>query len=75
MISIFIPTKNEQQDLPGCLQSVRWSDDIHVYDSGSTDRTADVAKAAGARFTVSPYVRGNGIFGGNEAEHKNKEQH
>ncbi len=71
MISIFIPTKNEQQDLPGCLQSVRWSDDIHVYDSGSTDRTADVAKAAGARFTVSPYVRGNGIFGGNEAEHKN----
>lgn len=71
MISIFIPTKNEQQDLPGCLQSVSWSDDIHVYDSGSTDITRRVAEAAGAHFTVSPYIQGSGIFGGNEAEHKN----
>lgn len=48
MISVLILTRNEQQDLSGCLQSVKWSDDIHVFDSFSTDRTVDVAKEAGA---------------------------
>jgi glycosyltransferase involved in cell wall biosynthesis len=48
MISILILTRNEQQDLPGCLASVSWSDDIHVFDSQSTDSTVDIAKAAGA---------------------------
>jgi glycosyltransferase involved in cell wall biosynthesis len=28
---------------------VRWSDDVHVYDSFSTDRTLEIARAAGAR--------------------------
>jgi hypothetical protein len=51
MISILILTKNEEQDLPGCLESVRWSDDIHVYDSYSTDGTVEIAKAAGAKVT------------------------
>lgn len=50
-ISVLILTKNEQQDLPGCLESVAWSDDIHVYDSFSTDRTVDIAKAFGATVT------------------------
>ena len=71
MISILIPTKNEQQDLPGCLQSVGWSDDIHVYDSGSTDNTRQVAQAAGAHVVVSLSGQGSAIFGGNEGEHKN----
>jgi glycosyltransferase involved in cell wall biosynthesis len=48
MISVLILTKNEQQDLPGCLESVAWSDDIHVFDSYSTDETVEIAKAAGA---------------------------
>lgn len=51
MISILILTKNEQQDLPGCLESVSWSDDIHVYDSFSTDRTIEIAEAFGAKIT------------------------
>ena len=50
-VSVLILTKNEQQDLPGCLESVAWSDDIHVYDSFSTDRTVDIAKAFGATVT------------------------
>ena len=48
MISVLILTRNEQQDLPGCLASVSWSDDIHVFDSQSTDTTIEIAKAAGA---------------------------
>jgi glycosyltransferase involved in cell wall biosynthesis len=71
MISVLILTKNEQQDLPGCLQSVRWSDDVCVYDSGSTDATARVAARARARFIERPVSLGQGVFGGNEAEHKN----
>jgi glycosyltransferase involved in cell wall biosynthesis len=49
MISILILTRNEQQDLPGCLASVSWSDDVHVFDSQSTDSTVNIAKAAGAQ--------------------------
>jgi len=52
VISILILTKNEEQDLPGCLESVQWSDDIHVYDSLSDDKTTDIAESFGA--TVTP---------------------
>ena len=48
MISVLILTRNEQNDLPTCLSSVSWSDDIHVFDSHSTDNTVEIAKAAGA---------------------------
>jgi glycosyltransferase involved in cell wall biosynthesis len=48
MISVLILTRNEQQDLPRCLQSVAWSDDVHVFDSFSTDRTLEIARAHGA---------------------------
>lgn len=50
-VSILILTKNEEKDLPGCLQTVSWSDDIHVYDSFSEDSTAVVARAFGAKVT------------------------
>lgn len=49
MISVLILTRNEQQDLPGCLASVAWADDIHVLDSFSTDDTVEIAKAARAQ--------------------------
>jgi glycosyltransferase involved in cell wall biosynthesis len=48
-ISVLILTKNEERDLPGALASVAWSDDVHVFDSQSTDRTAEIARAAGAQ--------------------------
>jgi glycosyltransferase involved in cell wall biosynthesis len=70
MISVLILTKNEEQDLPGCLESVAWSDDIHVYDSGSTDDTGAIASRAGAHFFAKKLSRDES-FGGNEAEHKN----
>lgn len=49
MISIIILTLNEQQDLPGCLDSLEWADDIHVVDSGSTDKTLDIANDINAK--------------------------
>lgn len=51
MISVLILTKNEEQDLPGCLASVSWCDDIHVYDSFSTDATTTIATDFGAMVT------------------------
>jgi glycosyltransferase involved in cell wall biosynthesis len=49
MISVLILTLNEEANLPACLESVKWSDDIVVFDSFSTDRTVEIAEAAGAR--------------------------
>ena len=54
-VSILILTKNEEIDLPGCLESVRWSDDIHVYDSLSSDKTIEIARAAGASVTLRAF--------------------
>jgi len=48
-------TKNEQQDLPGCLASVSWCNDIHVFDSMSTDETVAIAERAGATITPRPF--------------------
>ncbi|HMH12787.1 MAG TPA: glycosyltransferase family 2 protein [Edaphobacter sp.] len=48
MISVLILTRNEERDLPAALASVSWSDDIHVFDSFSTDNTIAIAHAAGA---------------------------
>jgi glycosyltransferase involved in cell wall biosynthesis len=49
MISVLILTLNEEANLPACLEAVRWSDDVVVFDSGSTDRTAAIARDFGAR--------------------------
>jgi glycosyltransferase involved in cell wall biosynthesis len=49
VISVLVLTKNEEQDLPGCLASVSWSDDVHVFDSFSTDATVSIAEGLGAR--------------------------
>lgn len=55
MISVLILTYNEEQDLPACLASVAWSDDVHVFDSGSTDRTTAIAQAHGSHVAVRKF--------------------
>ena len=70
-ISILVYTKNEQLDILGCLQSVAWSDDIHVLDSGSTDATVAIAKNFGANVIERTYGDNKLAFGGDEASHRN----
>ncbi|HEU4684710.1 MAG TPA: glycosyltransferase family 2 protein [Nitrospira sp.] len=48
-LSVLILTLNEEANLPNCLASLAWCDDIVVLDSYSTDRTVQIATAAGAR--------------------------
>lgn len=55
MISVVILTLDEAANLPRCLASVAWSDDILVVDSGSTDGTQDIARAAGARVLLRAF--------------------
>lgn len=55
MISVLILTFNEEQDLPACLASVAWSDDVHVFDSFSTDGTVEIARVAGVHLHQRPF--------------------
>ncbi|MEW6056836.1 MAG: glycosyltransferase family 2 protein [Bdellovibrionota bacterium] len=48
-ISATVIVLNEEQDLPRCLESLGFADEIIVVDSGSTDRTAEIAQRMGAR--------------------------
>ena len=43
-LSAVVITKNEEANIAACLQSVSWADEIVVLDSGSTDRTVEIAK-------------------------------
>ena len=50
LISVCLIVKDEEQMLASCLESVAdIADEIVVYDTGSTDRTVEIARAAGAR--------------------------
>ena len=48
-VSIIILAQNEASDLPKLLDSIRWCDDVHLVDSGSTDATMEIARAGGAQ--------------------------
>src|SRR5256885_12359811 len=54
-LSIALVTLNEEANLPRTLASVRWADEILVVDSGSTDRTCEIAKEYGARVISEPW--------------------
>ncbi|QOJ00199.1 MAG: glycosyltransferase family 2 protein [Phycisphaeraceae bacterium] len=50
-----ILTLDEEANLPGCLDSCAWCDDVHVLDSGSRDRTAAIARERGVGLHVHPF--------------------
>lgn len=54
-VSIFIQTLNEEDNLPSCLDSVSWCDDIVVLDSLSTDTTKQICEDRGCRFFERAY--------------------
>ena len=55
-IAVMIPTKNEEINLPHALASVKdWATEVFVLDSGSTDRTEEIAREHGARFHFHPW--------------------
>ena len=51
-ISAVIITKNEEANIEACLESVSWADEIVVLDSGSTDKTVEIAE----KFTSKVFI-------------------
>jgi len=50
LLSVCLIVKDEESMLPSCLESVAdLADEIVVYDTGSVDRTVELAREAGAR--------------------------
>jgi len=49
MISVSIIGHNEEKNIERCLESVKWADEIIVVDSGSTDKTVEIAVRFGAK--------------------------
>jgi len=48
-LAVIVITKNEEQNIDACLESVRWADEIIVVDGGSSDRTVELARSKGAK--------------------------
>lgn len=60
-LSVVMIAKNAADLLPDCLASVAWADEIVLLDSGSTDDTINVARAAGVKVHVNTDWQGYGI--------------
>lgn len=48
-ISAVIICKNEEANIERCLKSLSWVDEVIVYDSGSSDKTVNIAQKMGAK--------------------------
>lgn len=54
-LSCVVITRNEEANIQDCLTSVNWATERIVVDAESSDRTADLARAEGARVFVRPW--------------------
>ncbi|MBZ0203321.1 MAG: glycosyltransferase family 2 protein [Ignavibacteria bacterium] len=59
MISSIVITYNEESNIKECLETLKWTDEIIVIDSGSTDATVNIAK----EFTDKVFVIDNIPYG------------
>ncbi|MGF1520708.1 MAG: glycosyltransferase family 2 protein [Leptolyngbyaceae cyanobacterium] len=48
-VSVLIPGKNEEKNLPACLTSVARADEVFLVDSQSEDRSVEIAESFGAK--------------------------
>jgi GT2 family glycosyltransferase len=56
-VSLTMIVRDEEANLPGCLESIRGLfDEIVLVDTGSTDRTAEIARSFGARVSEFAWV-------------------
>jgi len=58
-LSVAVIAMNEEANLPRSLESVRWADEIILVDSGSKDRTIEIAQSFGAKTSYHAF-RGHG---------------
>jgi glycosyltransferase involved in cell wall biosynthesis len=54
-LTVVVLTKNEEIYIAGCLDSLKWCEEVIVLDSLSTDRTVEIARACGAEVFLRPF--------------------
>ena len=55
-LAAIVLARNEERHIGACLDSLAWVDRRVVFDSGSTDRTCDIARAHGAQVMQHPFA-------------------
>lgn len=55
-ISLAIITLNEEAHIARCIQSVPWASEVIVVDSGSQDKTVEIAKELGAQVYAQKFL-------------------
>jgi glycosyltransferase involved in cell wall biosynthesis len=58
-LSVAMIARNEEKNLPRTLEAVRWADEIVIVDSGSVDRTPEIARSFGAKHSFNRDFRGH----------------
>src|SRR5512137_2942993 len=54
-LAAIVLTKNEERHIGDCLDSLAWAERRVVFDSFSTDRTCEIARAHGAEVIQHPF--------------------
>ena len=57
-VSVIVAVRNEEKNLPRCLESLRAMGEVYVVDSGSTDATPEIARNFGAKVVQFHYPGG-----------------
>lgn len=57
-VSVIVATRNEEKNLPRCLEALRVAGEVYVIDSGSTDATVEIARSSGAHVVQFQYRGG-----------------
>lgn len=57
-VAVLILTYNEEKNINDCVRSVEFADEVVVIDSGSTDRTVELAERLGAKVIHHPMEEG-----------------
>jgi glycosyltransferase involved in cell wall biosynthesis len=57
-VSVIVAARNEEKNLPRCLEALRQVGEVCVVDSGSTDATAEIARSFGAKVVQFHYQGG-----------------
>lgn len=54
-VSACMIVRDEEKMLPQCLKSIKWVDELIVVDTGSTDKTVEIAESFGAKVYYHPW--------------------
>ena len=68
-LTIAVLTMNEAENIAACLESAQFADQVLVVDSGSTDGTVEMARAAGAEVYLHTDWQGFAVQRNRQLEH------